>query len=126
MTTLNTIIEEEKGKYKKRFQEKNILSDGSSTEYIHLKGSALDKDFQDFLTTAMQRAYEAGEREADAKWEREVQKEIQCVQAILVDIGSGAFSRDQMIHAENVINRAIEIRNEVNTILDTILSKIRS
>ena len=47
----NKTLEEGLKEYTDRFLKKNILSDGSSTEYIHLQGTALDKDFQSFLTT---------------------------------------------------------------------------
>lgn len=36
--------------YLVRFCTKKKLSDGSSSEYIHLKGTALDTDFQDFVS----------------------------------------------------------------------------
>ena len=47
----NKTLEEGLKEYTDRFLKKNIRSDGSSTEYIHLQGTALDKDFQSFLTT---------------------------------------------------------------------------
>lgn len=55
MTTLNTIIEEEKKEFKKRF-----------TTYghgYHLNDRIPPEEAYDFLTTAMQRAYEAGREE---------------------------------------------------------------
>lgn len=36
-------------RYKERFLRKRKLSDGTSSEYIHLEGTALDKDFRDFV-----------------------------------------------------------------------------
>jgi len=53
MTPLNTIIEEEK---KLRQQ---VFAKPVSWE-----------DIEKYMDSAIQRAYEAGEREADAKWER--------------------------------------------------------
>ena len=54
MTTLNTIIEEEK----KEFDEIALYSDGT----IHMGGSRIDK-LMTWFTSAMQRAYEAGQKE---------------------------------------------------------------
>lgn len=43
-------------RFRERFLEKRLLSDGSSTEYIHLKGTALEKDFLDFTLSEVEQA----------------------------------------------------------------------
>lgn len=47
------VREEWERKYENRFCKKRKLSDGTSTEYIHLKGSALDTDLRDFISSIL-------------------------------------------------------------------------
>ena len=53
MTPTPSVKEEIMKSYEDRFLKKRKLSDGSSSEYIHLKGTALDKDFRDFVTSSL-------------------------------------------------------------------------
>ena len=68
MTTLNTIIEEEKKEFDKRF-----MQDGELLTAFDGKDDA--SDIKSHLTTAMQRAYEAGKDERDTYWKERVRKE---------------------------------------------------
>lgn len=106
MTTLNTIIEEEV----KPIARKILADNGGIDEVDDPK---LFRDICNALTSAIQRAYKAGEREADAKWEREVEDLKQTVQC-LEPFGIG-IPQDPLVSKSAVISA-----------LDTILSKIRS
>ena len=67
MTTLNTIIEEEKKEFDKRF-----MQDGELLTAFDGKDDA--SDIKSHLTTAMQRAYEAGKDERDTYWKERVEE----------------------------------------------------
>ena len=63
MTTLNTIIEEEKKLLRKRFTYERY-PEGRRYLYDNEGQQSVDEVImEDFLTTAMQRAYEAGREE---------------------------------------------------------------
>ena len=99
MTTLNTIIEEEKPEDIEKWVR--TLASSSNPRDIDLLIAKINV----LRTTAIQRAYEAGEREADAKWEREV---------------------EGMKDIEIVDYHECYAFTEKNKTLDTLLSKIRS
>lgn len=112
MTTLNTIIEEEKTKLDLLHKDRTSIPSRQEQHNI--------------LTTAMQRAYEAGEREADAKWEREVEgmKNERWVEHGR-DCVEGRRPCGAVEHPEPLADRCQEQYFDKHT-LDTLLSKIRS
>lgn len=74
MTTLNTIIEEEKEKARKQFDDSPVsLRIDALERYAHVhgwfqfEGRTIQDEIDTIVTTAMQRAYEAGQSEERAK-----------------------------------------------------------
>lgn len=72
MTTLNTIIEEEKKAFEAKFSYGGF---GGLMPQHRDGGRILMGEVQDYLATAMQRAYEAGQAERDTYW-KEREKEV--------------------------------------------------
>jgi len=64
MTPLNTIIEEEKKAFDERFSVVTLKGETHICDFENQETIDLYEPIKDFLTTAMQRAYEAGAREA--------------------------------------------------------------
>lgn len=93
--------------YRKRFLEKRILSDGSSSEYIHLKGTALDHDFQDFLHQKLLLLLDA---------------DIQEMEAMLIDTGYKVMKapvRDEDINGYNsALTTLIQKKKDLRKLLD--------
>ena len=77
MTTLNTIIEEEKKKARKQFDDSPVsLRIDALESYAHVhgwsqfEGRTIQDEIDTIVTTAMQRAYEAGQESDPLKGER--------------------------------------------------------
>jgi len=112
MTPLNTIIEEEKKK----------LEDTAGYNYnLYLAGTVrradtgedwtfeqAEKELKNFLTTAMQRAYDAGKEERDTYWKERVRK-----------VHEEELERMKKIHAQVVeqVKSNTELREAVGQLL---------
>ena len=123
MTPLNTIIEEEKKEFEARFCNERICKCCLNKECNHSTTGCpwyqndvfLHTDnaiqIKAFLTTAMQRAYEAGREERDTYWKEMVRKET--LQELLKEY-----------HCNEIEGKGYDfyfsIRTKLNTLLDNL------
>ena len=83
MTPLNTITEEEKEKARKQFDDSPVsLRIDALERYAHVhgwsqfEGRTIQDEIDTIVTTAIQRAYEAGREERDTYWKERVRKKF--------------------------------------------------
>lgn len=86
MTTLNTIIEEEKKDYAVIKHIAEIADKHCPDLGVEHQATPAIDIINRFVTTAMQRAYEAGKEERDTYWKERVRKIKEKVERVRLDV----------------------------------------